>query len=231
MTQRGYYDIISVSHMEIMKVINYMIKKKSKRISIMLCVLAGIFSLLLIGNKTGALAAAQVSEEDEKIAQERVMKQPDTKASSNEMSDLGTFDQPIRARVRADNVNVRAKPSVDAQIVSVLKKGTLIDLNQKSGNWFKVSIGHTYGYVSCEYVNVINGEETEPIYLALSLGTSGTEVLNLQRALIKSGYEIDKINGTYGAQTREAVKRFQQDNNLVADGIASNDVQLLLYGE
>jgi len=48
---------------------------------------------------------------------------------------------------------------------------------------------------------------------------NSTPVAQLQRRLIAQGYDTGKIDGIYGVKTRAAVKRFQQDHGLIADGI------------
>jgi hypothetical protein len=51
-------------------------------------------------------------------------------------------------------------------------------------------------------------------------GDEGEEVVALQRALTELGYEVGEPDGNYGTATRDAVRRFQGDNGLDADGIA-----------
>ena len=52
------------------------------------------------------------------------------------------------------------------------------------------------------------------------IGSQGEEVRQIQQQLKNLGYFNDKIDGIYGKQTKEAVIKFQMDNNLIADGIA-----------
>lgn len=53
----------------------------------------------------------------------------------------------------------------------------------------------------------------------LSYGSTGPMVELLQSVLKKLGYYNGKIDGIYGAMTVDAVKRFQSDNRIKADGI------------
>jgi peptidoglycan hydrolase-like protein with peptidoglycan-binding domain len=53
----------------------------------------------------------------------------------------------------------------------------------------------------------------------LQRGNSGYEVENLQYQLNAIGYFNGPFTGYYGELTEEAIKRFQRDNGLVADGI------------
>ncbi|WP_224089794.1 peptidoglycan-binding domain-containing protein [Nostoc sp. MS1] len=52
----------------------------------------------------------------------------------------------------------------------------------------------------------------------LSFGNSGMAVRALQRLLIAKGYAI-RVDGNFGALTETAVKAFQDQRNLVADGV------------
>jgi murein L,D-transpeptidase YcbB/YkuD len=48
---------------------------------------------------------------------------------------------------------------------------------------------------------------------------SGVKVIDVQRALSKAGFDPGPIDGKPGKKTKSAVKAFQRQNNLKADGI------------
>lgn len=50
---------------------------------------------------------------------------------------------------------------------------------------------------------------------------SKSDIKNIQLALKKSGYKPGKIDGVYGRETTAAVKKFQKDRHLKADGKAT----------
>lgn len=52
-----------------------------------------------------------------------------------------------------------------------------------------------------------------------SQGSQGDTVRQIQQKLISSGYLSGNADGIYGAKTTAAVKKFQQDNGLTADGV------------
>lgn len=54
----------------------------------------------------------------------------------------------------------------------------------------------------------------------LKQGMSGDDVYMLQAKLLELGYYQDTPDGSFGAQTREAVSEFQLDAGLEADGVA-----------
>ena len=66
-----------------------------------------------------------------------------------------------------------------------------------------------------------NASETEESAV-LKIGSSGTQVRTLQTKLNNWGYDAGSVDGIFGSKTQAAVKRFQQKNGLVADGIVGS---------
>lgn len=58
---------------------------------------------------------------------------------------------------------------------------------------------------------------------ALSSGSKGSEVKELQQKLTQLGYQLGKVDGIYGEKTEAAVKRFQKNRGLKADGVAGKE--------
>lgn len=54
------------------------------------------------------------------------------------------------------------------------------------------------------------------------LGSTGSEVTKIQTRLKNWGYYKGAVDGKYGAQTQKAVKQFQKNNGLTADGVAGS---------
>ena len=52
------------------------------------------------------------------------------------------------------------------------------------------------------------------------LGSSGSEVRQIQQRLKAWGYYKGTVDGIYGAKTRDAVRLFQKKNGLTVDGVA-----------
>ncbi|WP_305800061.1 peptidoglycan-binding domain-containing protein [Tolypothrix sp. NIES-4075] len=55
----------------------------------------------------------------------------------------------------------------------------------------------------------------------LNFGDSGDSVKVLQRLLSQNGYPI-RVDGNFGALTETAVKAFQSQHNLTADGVVGS---------
>jgi len=62
----------------------------------------------------------------------------------------------------------------------------------------------------------------------LKKGLSGTDVMEIQALLKKIGYDPGIIDGIFGAGTEQAVKRYQMNNGLLADGIIGSTTWQIL---
>lgn len=63
-------------------------------------------------------------------------------------------------------------------------------------------------------------------------GWKGSEVTRLQKALVTLGYSVGSagVDGDFGKDTDDAVRKFQRDNGLEDDGIVGTQTQAKLYG-
>lgn len=69
-----------------------------------------------------------------------------------------------------------------------------------------------------------------PSSSSLKKGASGANVVELQRALAREGFDPGKVDGKFGPATERAVKAFQRARGLEADGIAGRLTQAALSG-
>ena len=77
-----------------------------------------------------------------------------------------------------------------------------------------------------------SGSSSSTGYRLLYWGCRGDAVKRLQNALIDAGYKsiVRKADGIFGQWTYDAVKAYQKDHGLAADGIAGKNTQNSLYG-
>ena len=61
----------------------------------------------------------------------------------------------------------------------------------------------------------------------LEVGSKGADVVTLQRALRAAGGTIT-VDGSFGAQAKKVVKRFQKANRIGDDGVVGEDTLFLL---
>ncbi len=74
----------------------------------------------------------------------------------------------------------------------------------------------------------VSGETSKGAKAGSILRVSGVTSQDLQRALQKAGYDPGPIDGTIGRKTKKAVKAFQKDRGLKADGIVGEKTWTLL---
>lgn len=68
----------------------------------------------------------------------------------------------------------------------------------------------------------------EPRQTLSQFGSTGEEVRQIQKKLKSAGYYSGAVDGIFGSRTRDAVKAFQRDCGLTADGIAGPKTLLYL---
>ena len=78
----------------------------------------------------------------------------------------------------------------------------------------------TYAVLFSSSAIAFGGSEQIPTTKTLKKGSTGSSVKLLQTRLQELGYYTGKINSSFDAATQTAVKAFQQNNGLTADGIA-----------
>jgi len=68
----------------------------------------------------------------------------------------------------------------------------------------------------------IPGEMEPGIPFTLKIGDKGNEVKQLQKRLKELGYYTGSLSGRFGSKTKQAVKLFQKDCKVAANGIADS---------
>ena len=68
----------------------------------------------------------------------------------------------------------------------------------------------------------------ESVYVTSKYGSTGEEVRRIQQKLSDLGYSVGSVDGVYGQRTQSAVKAFQRNVGLTADGIAGPATLLYL---
>ena len=84
-------------------------------------------------------------------------------------------------------------------------------------------------YSTSAVAKSISATTTAADYSLLKNGSYGTDVRKLQVRLTELGYYNGGADGVYGTATEEAVKAFQRNNGLSADGQAGSATQTRLY--
>jgi len=143
-----------------------------------------------------------------------------------------------------DQVNLRARASINSQKLASIPKGASITVKSLSGTFAKVEYRGEEGYVKKDYANLkkivkptatpkpvatLSPAENASSYLILQQGSTGSHVTALQEALIELGFLSGQADGVFGAGTRNAVMAFQQKNDYPNTGIVDANLQAFLY--
>lgn len=123
-----------------------------------------------------------------------------TSTSSNSDSSGEAITAPAdldRGEVTASNLNVRASASTNSKIISSLRKGTKVDLQDKTGDWYKVKIGSRSGYIHGKYVKEIISTSSG----SDSSGDSSSEPVELERGEVTAS----NLNVRSSASTSSAI--------------------------
>ncbi len=145
--------------------------------------------------------------------------------------------------VTTDKVVLRKSADKDAKVLQSLPEGEKVDVLSTTGSWYRVRYGRFTGYIMKKYVristgSVSSGEESTADKIkalgtppgAMRIGDDNSDVKKLQRALDILGYYDGRIDGDYGSGTTAAVKAYQQDHKLYADGIAGRSTVKSIFG-
>ncbi len=144
-----------------------------------------------------------------------------------------TFAVAETGTVRVGDLMLREKPSTSANKLYTLSMGDEVEILGQEGDWYKVRFGKLTGYVYASYIRV--GENAEPIPSVdgerdtLVRGDEGEDVKKMQQRLKDLGYFTAKVTGSFGTTTLNAVKAFQEKNNLTVDGLAGPATLKKLY--
>lgn len=145
-------------------------------------------------------------------------------------SDTGTTNAKVILRKSADK---------DSKALQTLPEGEEVDVLGTSGSWYKVRYGSFSGYIMKKYVSVSKNsavaKEEEIAAIgdppgAMRIGDDNSDVKKLQKALKILGYYDGKLDGDYGSGTTAAVKAYQADHNLEADGVAGRSTVKSIFG-
>lgn len=136
-------------------------------------------------------------------------------------------------------VVLRKSADKDSKALQTIPEGEEVDLLGTSGSWYKVRYGNFSGYVMKKYVKasktstVANEEKIEALGDppgAMRIGDNNSDVKKLQKALKILGYYDGDVDGDYGKGTTAAVKAYQEDHKLEADGVAGRSTVKSLFG-
>lgn len=148
------------------------------------------------------------------------------------------------AAIRVNSVNLRSGAGTSFQVLGRLNKDDVVTIIATSTDtdgtiWYRVTFGGETGYVRNDLLRSLTTDESSGLinsvitsYKTLKVGSRGSDVTALQRALIQSGnLPSGEDDGIYGPKTMAAVQAFQNFNGISpANGVADPVTQAKLFG-
>ena len=129
-------------------------------------------------------------------------------------------------RITGNNVSLRYQPSTDANRVGTANTGDCFYYVDTVSGWFQTKAGY---WISSSYAKVMTDAEVDAYIKnnggsgdtgsTYKYGSTGSTVTYIQTALTALKYYTAQITGHYGGKTADAVRAFQRDYNLTADGV------------
>lgn len=89
--------------------------------------------------------------------------------------------EPQRGIVSTSALNVRSGPGTGYSRVALLSRGASVTVTGKSGSWYAITAGSIEGYVSAEYITILDGSNT-------SDGSVGAAAAAMAASLVGSPY-------------------------------------------
>ncbi len=136
-------------------------------------------------------------------------------------------------------VNMRKGRSASAAYIQSVPKGASITVESMSGEYVYATYKGKSGYLNIAYVQIpleyLGGStlaqdaDAHRDYAAVALYSTGANVKALEQALKELGYFTGVADTTCAADTVTAIKQFQRVNSLVQDGVASPEIQQLIF--
>lgn len=149
-----------------------------------------------------------------------------TAADFGDDSNSGEQETIGMIKVTGNNVSLRYQPSTSANRVGTANIGDCFYYVDTVNGWFQTKAGY---WITKDYAKVMTDAEVEAYIKnnggsgstgsSYTIGSTGSTVTYIQTALTALEYYNRQITGHYGRYTKDAVRAFQRDNNLTADGV------------
>ena len=137
-------------------------------------------------------------------------------------------------------LNLREAPADDARVLAAIPNAAAITVRARGDYWSSIVYNGVSGYVKSQYITVLGGaavadnpdqeEDPSAFTRVLRKGMTGADVTWVQERLSALGYTVTVTN-VYDDATFAAVKAFQGQNGLTADGLAGSQTFSTLKSE
>lgn len=137
------------------------------------------------------------------------------------------------AIVRTGNngmLNMRQSADKSGTLLERIPNNSLVKVLEKGEEWTRILNNGQEGFVMTSFLVFQNLDTSEMHYKTLKVGDSGPEVTLLKQRFYELGYyRGSSFNDQYMENTADTVRRFEKRNGLPVDGVADNEMQMLLF--
>ena len=136
-------------------------------------------------------------------------------------------------------LNLREQPSTGSRVILLMPNASSVTVYSRGADWCEVSFQGTKGYVMTKFLTFLGAgaakteaEDDDPSEYTRTLkkGMTGSDVAWVQNRLTELGYSV-RVTNVYDDATYAAVKAFQQQNGLDADGMAGSQTFVILKSD
>ena len=158
-----------------------------------------------------------------------------TAAPTQPPSNYGTVTQAL-ITTSGGTLNLREQPSSSSRVLLLIPNAASVTVYNRGTEWSEISYQGIRGYVMSRYLTFLGvsvgksepeDEDPSTFTRILKKGMTGADVAWVQSRLMELGYRASVTN-VYDDATFAAVKAFQQQNGLEADGNAGSQTFVVL---
>ncbi len=136
----------------------------------------------------------------------------------------------LRAKASSQGTALRTLLVGEAVYVTGEQSGYyIVQYDGQDGYVVKSAVSETAPNLAAEPTQIPASLAADENYETLYVNSTGTKVKTLQEALSELGFYTGTANGTYSSALVTAVKAFQTENGLIANGVADAATQEALY--
>ena len=131
-------------------------------------------------------------------------------------------------------LKLRKEPKKSATVLAELERGSYITVLESGEEWCRVDDGTRQGYAMTQFLTIQEDADAKLLsYHTLQNGDCGDEVIALKQRLMELGYfkADSKMTNRYNDTVIQRMKMFQKQNGLEEDGVATPQVQALLFSD
>ncbi len=139
-----------------------------------------------------------------------------------------------KVTTKRGTLNLRAKPSFASTVIEEIPNGSCLLVLEEGNEWCLCQWSGKTGYCSAEFLTILQDADIGILnYRVLHRGDHGKDVLALKTRLQELGYirSGSTLTEVYNDILEERIILFQNQIGVAEDGIASQELQNILFSD